>query len=456
MDEMAELQDTVEKAAIVYRQMLPSLLVKLSRIKDPRKPRSVKHKMTVLMAYGILLFVYQIGSRREANRSMNQVFFENLQGMFPKLETLPHGDTLARLLEKIDVSEIQECMISLLKDLIRRKKFRNYLIRKHYLIAIDGTQKFYRDYKWDEKCLNRHVGGDARIPQYYVYVLEAVLVLDNGITLPLMSIFLKNEDYIEGVTKQDCERKAFERMAQKLKKTFPGMRIALVVDGLYACGSIIRICRKNDWDFMIVLKEDCLKDVWHEATGLMRIDPENSPEVMWGNRKKVYTWANDIEYEYGENGRNKEILNVVICHETWQENHSRSTGVVEEKKTRYAWIFSKRLNDKNVFTRCTKMGRYRWKIENNILAEKHQGYEYEHCYSYTWNAMEGFHYLMKIGRVLNVLALNSELLIDKVMELGIRGFLAYLKLACSGSPLDKERLVKAIKERHQWRLVPAA
>lgn len=130
--------------------------------------------------------------------------------------------------------------------------------------------------------------------------------------------------------------------------------------------------------------------------------------------------------------------------------------MVEEKKTRYAWISSKRLNDKNVFTRCTKMGRYRWKIENNILAEKHQGYEYEHCYSYTWNAMEGFHYLMKIGRFLNVLALNSELLIDKVMELGIRGFLAYLKLACSGSHLDKERLVKAVEGRHQWRLALTA
>ena len=100
--------------------------------------------------------------------------------------------TLARLLEKINVSEIQECMIELLKDLIRRKKFQNYLIRKHYLIAIDGTQKFYRDYQWDEKCLKRHVGREARIPQFYVYVLEAVLVLDNGLTLPLKGNRAKN------------------------------------------------------------------------------------------------------------------------------------------------------------------------------------------------------------------------------------------------------------------------
>jgi len=102
------------------------------------------------------------------------------------------------------------------------------------------------------------------------------------------------------------------------------------------------------------------------------------------------------------------------------------------------------------------MGRYRWKIENNILTEKHQGYEYEHCYSYSWNTMVGFHYLMKIGRLLNVLALNSELLVKKVKELGIRGFISYLKLICAGSPLDKDKIKEATKEKKLWRLNFAA
>jgi hypothetical protein len=58
-------------------------------------------------------------------------------------------------------------------------------------------------------------------------------------------------------------------------------------------------------------------------------------------------------------------------------------------------------------------------VENNILTEKHQGYEYEHCYSYIWNAMEGYHYLMKIGRFLNVMAANSEILNARVKKYGI-------------------------------------
>ena len=60
---------------------------------------------------------------------------------------MPHADTLARLLKVIDVSEIQECMVELIKDLIKRKKFRNYLY-KSYIIAIDGTQKMCRNWQW--------------------------------------------------------------------------------------------------------------------------------------------------------------------------------------------------------------------------------------------------------------------------------------------------------------------
>jgi hypothetical protein len=118
-EELEDRQDTVERATIVYRQMLPSLLNKLSRIKDPRNPNQITHKMTVLLLYGMLMFVYQTGSRRETNRTMSCTLFENWKAMFPELETLPHADTLARLLEVIDVSEIQECMAELLKDLIK-------------------------------------------------------------------------------------------------------------------------------------------------------------------------------------------------------------------------------------------------------------------------------------------------------------------------------------------------
>jgi len=53
-----------------------------------------------------------------------------------------------------------------------------------------------------------------------VYVLESVLVLDNGIVLPILTETLENKDWLEGQTKQDCESKAFRRLAKKLYKIF--------------------------------------------------------------------------------------------------------------------------------------------------------------------------------------------------------------------------------------------
>jgi hypothetical protein len=453
-EEMRDRQETVEKAVMVYYRMLSDLLPKLSRIEDPRKPGKVKHKMKVLLVYGIVMSMYQIGSRRKANQTISRpVFFDNLKAMFPEFETIPHADTLARLLEKLEVSQIMECMIELLKDLIRSKKFKNFMQKKRFLIAVDGTQKFFRDYQWAPECLERHVGGESRILQYYCYVLEAVLVLDNGIVLPVMSEFIENDGNSKEESKQDCERKGFYRMAEKLKKIFRSTKLYIVADGLYACGPVITICRKYGWEYMIVLKEDSIPNVWKEALALMKINPENRLKCYWGDREQIYAWANWIEYEYMvEKVKKKEILNVVICYETWKEEHSRSSGVVEEKHTRYAWLSSREINHKNVFFRCTKIGRYRWKIENNILVEKHQGYEYEHCFSYSWNAMKGFHYLMKIGHFLNVLALNSELLAEKVRELGIRGFIRYLTLACEGSMLDKNRIKEARDRKFMWKL----
>lgn len=450
-------QDMVEKVSIIFKQTLPPLLKKLSNIPDPRQPGKIKHKMTVLLLYGIIMFLFHVSSRRQANREMTlPIFTENLRAIFPELETIPHADTLARLLEGMeDVEQIQECMIGFLNDLIRRKKFKNYLNKHQYLIAIDGTQKHSRDYRWCEQCLERHVGKEEeKAAQYYAYVLEAVLILDNGIILPVATEFLDNEAYISETNKQDSERKAFYRLAQKIKNTFPKSNLSIVVDGLYACGPIIRTCRQYHWDYMIVLKDNCLKEVWEDAEGLMKLEEENHYECDWGNRHQIYTWANDITYYYGERHRYRETFAVVTCQEEWDEAE-RNSGETKHKKTRYAWLSSKPINKRNVFNRCTKMARYRWKIENNILVEKHYGYEYEHCLSYDWNAMKGYHYLMKIAHFINELVTHSELVAVMVKERGVRQFIKDLYEALKGAILDAQRIRDAMARRCQWRLVPS-
>ena len=67
-EEKQARQEAVEEQLRVYRSVLPVLLKRLNQIPDPRNPKTITHKSTVLMLYGILAFVFQMGSRREANR----------------------------------------------------------------------------------------------------------------------------------------------------------------------------------------------------------------------------------------------------------------------------------------------------------------------------------------------------------------------------------------------------
>lgn len=101
---------------------------------------------------------------------------KNLQTVFPELTDLPHQDTLCRLLERIDVDQIETFYLDMLKRLIRKKTFKNLLHKKRYLVAVDGTQKYIMDECWDERYLRRKIHGKDGEYQYYAYVLEAVLL----------------------------------------------------------------------------------------------------------------------------------------------------------------------------------------------------------------------------------------------------------------------------------------
>lgn len=51
----------------------------------------------MVLLYGLLSFVLQMASRREASRELSRpAFTPTLQGLFPELESLPHADTLHR------------------------------------------------------------------------------------------------------------------------------------------------------------------------------------------------------------------------------------------------------------------------------------------------------------------------------------------------------------------------
>lgn len=123
----------------MWRRTLPGLIYKFSRMPDPRRPKSIKHKMIVLMIFGLLAFVFRLSSRREINRELTGVVINHhLRKIFPELDSIPHADTLAHLLERMNVGDIEQAHIAMIKQLINGKKFKKLLINRCFPITIDG------------------------------------------------------------------------------------------------------------------------------------------------------------------------------------------------------------------------------------------------------------------------------------------------------------------------------
>ena len=372
-------------------------------------------------------------------------------GCFPELETLPHADTLFRLLRDIDVSGIEQAQVELIQRLIRAKKFRRYLINNCYPIAIDGSQKFVRDTLWDENLLQRtHTQGEHRHTQYFVYILEASLAFRNGMVIPLLSEFL---EYAKGDTdnnKQDCEQRAFHRLSARLKRLFPRLPILLLLDGLYANGPVMQRCHQFNWQFMIVLKDKDLPTVWAEVKALAPLQPDNRLKRTWGDRHQRFFWVNSIDYEFTHAKRQRLSLHVVVCEETQEVVNEHGETVT--KTARHAWLSSRRLDRGNVHERANLGARYRWGIEAGFLVEKHQGYHYEHAFALDWNAMKGYHYLMRMAHLFNTLARFARHLKALYAKLGVRGAIAFIRQSCAAPWLDPERIRTLLRQPFQLHL----
>jgi hypothetical protein len=445
--------EMVEGYLRLLKFLLPGAVAKLSTLEDPRCEKMCDHSLPTLIIYGLLMFIINIPSRRAANRDIGgESVHEMLKQVFPGLETIPHADTLARLLKRIDADEIELRYEATIIEFIKSKTFLE-LNPGHCLIAIDGTGKFTRKYRFDEKALVRNRGDEGK--EYYcAYVLESVLILENGMILPLFTEFLENADgeLDDNTKKQDCEHRAFIRLTDKIRKHIGKGRVTLVVDGLFANGPVVSRCKSFGWEFMITLKRGSLKSVWEEFDGLRKCEPENIIHNITDlDRNQTFKWSNGIEYTYGKNHK-KLNLNIVTCKEEWQELHPRSGGKPELKVSDYAWISSSKITLKNVIRLCNNIARKRWRIENHFHVEKHQGYSYSHCYSYNWNAMRGFHSLMKFAHFINSLILGSVFTSEYVSTLGSRWYIKKVwdLLKYRGVCIERAELLKigtVIKKR---------
>jgi len=199
----------------------PDFLPAPARVRDPRNPERITYPIENLLLVGILSFLVKAGARRNIKYLLGiRGFIENLQKIgavfyaetaFP--DTLPHGDTLNYLLERVVVSGIEDLRTLVMRALLRGRCLERFrLLDTYYLIAVDGTGCLSFTERHCPHCLKRT--KDGKVLYYYHPVLEAKLVTSNGMAFSIATEFIENER--PDVSKQDCEQKAFHRL-MKLK-----------------------------------------------------------------------------------------------------------------------------------------------------------------------------------------------------------------------------------------------
>ena len=283
--------------------------------------------------------------------------------------------TAMRLLKKLPAAVLADVQVALVSRLLLAKVFngRGMRLLGRVAVAVDGTLR--------ERKRGRGLSAKERNRM----ALEAKIVTPLGWSITVMSEHLDPWD--DEREKQDCELRAFERLAPRLKAAFPRLPVCILGDALYACGTVVGICRANNWSYLLTARDErtpAMMAAARKAAG------RRGPAALGGGRHGGAGWATagEIEYERGE----KALGNVVFLHETDGEGADLYRGAfVTDLPVLKAWRA----------VELADWGRRRWNIENGFHTLKgRDGFGLEHSFCNDETAGANMHALMTIAHTL--------------------------------------------------------
>lgn len=293
--------------------------------------------------------------------------------------------------------------LKMVRRLLRMKALDGARLLGSLVLLVDGSGLLCWRRRHCPQCLvQQRQSGTLYMHQ----VLEAKLLGPAGVVVSVGSEFIENAD-LDGTAgksaeavKQDCELKAFSRLAPKLRQALPQTRLVLAGDSLFACGRVLQLAKDNDWSYVLTFKEGHLPAVWTDFQQLLPMCPRQHLERETADGvRQVYRWVRDLTYEDAE-GRHWQFHGIE-CVETDAEG----------KATRFAWITNLFVSAKTVEQIAWKGGRYRWKIENEgFNRQKNSGLNLEHVYSTDPEKWKAYYYLLQIAFILIQLLERGSLL----------------------------------------------
>ena len=363
----------------IQQKFYPELFKRFTEVNDPRHQSYIEYSIKTMLGTLYYKCICGISSMQDMTRTFNdELVVKNLYAFVGEKiqDYLPHGVTINELLEKLDPEELENIQKGIAYSMIRRKTFDDARVLKRWQVIVDATE-LDEGYKkkndgYLSRCYNK--GEKTEFTKYHRSVLEAKIYLGNNLVCSIASEPIENSDeYVnqsEEAIKQDCESKAFVRLAAKIKKKFPRLPIVISADGLYVTQRVLQICKEYQWDYIIRYKEGCASSIAKEYRALPEVEKSGTD----------IEFQNDIMFQDFD-------VNLV-----YYKDKRKSDG--EERITEFAWITSIRITKTNA-KKIVRAGRNRWKIENQgFNRQKHWQGNIEHACSWNERAQKN-HYLME-------------------------------------------------------------
>ena len=378
----------------------------VNETEDPRNTAYITYTQADLIALGLMKNACSV----ESMRRMEDVFNEEnciralsvLSGN-DSLDEIPHHDTLNIYLSKLSpecLSVIRRRMVS---RLLRSHQFDSgRLLGNYWRVILDGTGLHSFREKHCDHCLKATYKTDEGKDRTYYYhkVLEAKLVLGDGLVISLGTEFIENES--ENVSKQDCELNAAKRLMERLKKEYPRLRICVLGDALYETEPFMGLCGKFGWRYILTHKNERQKVIGKDYADLEDEDKISRKGI--GKEGGVGKYRNRMNLISGK----KEEMNIF-------EYIFEDGG----KKKTFQWCTDIVLTTKNL-EEMVNAGRSRWNIENEgFNHQKNVLYGIEHLNSRNPNAMKNHYLLTQITDILMQLYLRWNPMV-KEMGQGIK------------------------------------
>lgn len=417
----------LEEIIKIINQYFPELLNEFDKLTDKRNQSYVVYKMRVIFLVRLIGLMCEIKSMNELSRELNtEEAIENVAKICGiELDEIPHHDTINDVFEKIEVEEIEKINKYIIKRMIRSKILDKYRIREKYFhIVVDGTGLATSRKRYNENCLvkNKTDKRGNTYQEYSTYVLEAKLVVGNMV-FSIGTEFVENKEEIEKMsnsksekTKQDCEIEAFKRLAKKIKKNFPKLKIIISGDALYAKSSVLKVCEENGWKYIIRFKEGAIPTLYNYFEKL----------------SKKYNESKIRGYEIKTNLEYKEYKINVIRYK-------------KNEETEFTYITDLPISDKNI-EETIYLGRKRWKIENEgFNMQKNRTFDIGHLYSKNQTAIKVHYLVIQMAHIIRQLLEKGSTKI-KMLKLKIKEISQKIKEALISIPI-KSYVHKTIQLR---------